>query len=136
MAGKEKRRIVSFKIWDRDAQRTERHVLEEYIVDGAGDGPHVVCVSGSHGDELLAIDAAKRMYRELDPADVHGTVSFIPEANMFAVAKGTRETPVPEIEIYEDEERNLNRCFSTVDLDGGESGNITERLAYHILDTV
>ncbi len=136
MAGKEKRRLVSFKIWDRDDQRTEHHVLEEYVVEGAGDGPHVVCVSGSHGDELLAIDAAKRVYRELDPEDVDGTVSFIPEANMFAVAKGTRETPVPEVEIYEDEERNLNRCFSNVDLDEEPGGNITERLAYHILDLV
>ncbi|MDY6766132.1 MAG: succinylglutamate desuccinylase/aspartoacylase family protein [Candidatus Nanohaloarchaea archaeon] len=136
MGAKEKRRLVSFDIWDRDEQRTQRYVLEEYVVDGVGDGPHVVVVSGAHGDELLAIDAAKRMYRELDPGEVDGTVSFLPEANMFAVEKGTRETPVPEFEIYEDEERNLNRCFSSVDLATEPDGNITQRLAYHILDTV
>ncbi|MDY6770096.1 MAG: succinylglutamate desuccinylase/aspartoacylase family protein [Candidatus Nanohaloarchaea archaeon] len=136
MVGKEKRSLVSFKVWNREEERTEVRALEEHVVEGAEDGPHVVIVSGSHGDELLAVDAAKRVYRELDPEEVRGRVTVIPEANMFAVEKGTRETPVPEFEIYEDEERNLNRCFNSVDLDGEPDGNITERLAYHILDVV
>lgn len=133
MPGKETRTLVSFKIWDKDAEAIELYELERYVVDGERDGPHVVVNAGSHGDEFLAIDAAKRLYEELDPAVVRGTVSIIPEANIFAAEKNTRETPVPEFELYEDEERNLNRCFNTVDLDGESGGTITERLAYHIL---
>lgn len=136
VTGKREEPIVSFKIWNREEAATEVHILERHVVEGAEEGPHVVIVAGSHGDELLAIDAAKRMYRELDPADVSGTVSIIAGANMFAVKKGTRETPVPEFELYEDEQRNLNRCFDDIDLDGGPSGSITQRLAYHILDLV
>ncbi|MDY6776533.1 MAG: succinylglutamate desuccinylase/aspartoacylase family protein [Candidatus Nanohaloarchaea archaeon] len=136
MPRKTEETITSFKIWDRESEETEVHELEKYVVDGEEEGPHIVVVSGSHGDELLAIDAAKQVYRSLDVEEVAGKVSFVPEANMFAVAKGTRETPVPEFEIYEDEERNLNRCFSSVDLDEGVDGNLTQRLAYHILELV
>ncbi|MDY6768645.1 MAG: succinylglutamate desuccinylase/aspartoacylase family protein, partial [Candidatus Nanohaloarchaea archaeon] len=136
MAGRTKNALVSFKVWDREEEATAVHRLEEHVIEGDSDGPHVVIVAGSHGDELLAIDTAKRLYREIDPENVSGRISIVPEANMFAVAKGTRETPVPDVEIYEDEERNLNRCFNVVDLDETPEGNITERLAYHILDLV
>ncbi len=134
---KEERTLVSFKIWDTEAEQTELYELTRYVVRGDEDGPHVVVNAGSHGDEFLAIDTAERLYEELEPAAVSGTVSIVPEANIFAAAAGTRETPVPRFELYEDEERNLNRCFSTVDPEDPESaGTITERLAYHILDLV
>lgn len=134
--GKETREIVSFQIWNKAAERVEDHVLKRYVVHGADDGPHVVVVAGLHGDELLAIDTAKQLFKDLDPDTVRGTVSVVPTANIFAVAKGTRETPVPEYEPYEDEERNLNRCFDAVDLEAGEHGPLTTRLSYHLLDLI
>lgn len=134
--GKEVEPVVSFEIWNKASERVEEHVVNRYVVHGAADGPHVVVVAGSHGDELLAIDTAKQLFKELDPDDVTGTVSVIPTANIFAVAKGTRETPVPEYELYEDEERNLNRCFNSVDLEAGEQGPLTTRLAYHLLSLI
>jgi predicted deacylase len=107
--------------------------LKRYVVEGARNGPHVYINAGSHGDEFLAIDTAKKVYEELDPREVNGTISIVPEANIFATMKNKRETPEPEYELYESEERNLNRCFNSVDLEDGPTGNITERLAYHIL---
>ncbi len=135
-AGKEEKTIVSFKVWDKDAEETALYALKRYVVDGARNGPHVVVNAGSHGDEFLAIDTAKELYDRLDPEDVNGTISIIPEANVFAAIKNKRETPEPEFELYESEERNLNRCFGTVELDEGPDGNITERLAYHLLKQV
>lgn len=136
MAHKQTKTLVSFEIWDKEAGATERHSLKRHVVDGDEDGPHTVITAGIHGDEFLGIDAAKQVYRELDEDRVKGTVSIIPEANMFAVSRGVRDTPVPDFELYEDEERNLNRCFNRVDSDGEEGGNITERLAHHILQLV
>ncbi|MFB6076736.1 MAG: succinylglutamate desuccinylase/aspartoacylase family protein [Candidatus Nanohaloarchaea archaeon] len=132
---KERKDIVSFDVWDPETGEARDRTLERYVVDG-GDGPHVVVIAGSHGDELLAIDTAKQLYEELDPEEVSGTVSIVPEANMFAAAHGTRETPTPEIELYEDEERNLNRCFNVADPAEEPDGNITQRLAHHILRLV
>ncbi len=134
--GKEMEEIVSFETWDKTTETVRDHVLNRYIVHGREDGPHVVVIAGSHGDELLAIDTAKQLFKDLDPEEVHGTVSIVPTANIFAVAEGTRETPVPEYELYEDEERNLNRCFNAVDLEAGEEGPLTVRLAYHLLDLI
>lgn len=133
---KEEKNIVSFKIWNKDEEETELHSLKRYVVTGKRNGPHVVINAGSHGDEFLAIDAAKQLYEELDPEEVNGKISIIPEANLFAALKNKRETPEPEFELYESEERNLNRCFNNVDLEEGPDGNITERLAYHILKLV
>lgn len=133
---KEEKNIVSFKVWDKEEEETELYALKQYIVQGSREGPHVVVNAGSHGDEFLAIDTAKRVYEELEPENVRGTVSIIPEANVFACLKNKRETPEPEFEVNESEERNLNRCFDSVDLEEGPTGNITERLAYYILNLV
>lgn len=131
--GKEEKNIVSFKVWDKEEEETELYALKRYVVTGARKGPHVLINAGSHGDEFLAIDTAKQVYEELDPRAVNGKISIIPEANVFAAIKNKRETPEPEFELYESEERNLNRCFNAANLDDGPDGNITERLAYHIL---
>lgn len=136
IAGKEERTIVSFKIWDKEEEQTELYTLNRYVVEGDADGPHVVVNAGSHGDEFLAIDTAKRLFDELDPDEVRGRVSIIPAANIFAAKGHSRETPVPEFELYEDEERNLNRCFNSIDLDEEPTGSITERLAYHVLKLI
>lgn len=136
-AKKDEKTMVSFKIWDKEAEETELYALKRYVIRGARNGPHVVINAGSHGDEFLAIDTAEALYEELDAAAVNGTISIIPEANIFAAIRNKRETPEPEFELYESEERNLNRCFDRVDLDDeSASGNITERLAYHILQLV
>lgn len=135
-AGKEEKTIVSFKVWDKDEEETELYALDRYVVTGERNGPHIVVNAGSHGDEFLAIDAAKELYERIDPADVNGKISIIPEANIFAALKNKRETPEPEFELYESEERNMNRCFGSVDLEAGPGGNITERLAYHVLNLV
>ncbi len=135
-AGKEEKTIVSFKVWNKEKEETELHALKRYVVEGKRNGPHVVVNAGSHGDEFLAIDAAKELYERLEPEKVNGRVSIIPEANIFAALKNKRETPEPEFELYESEERNMNRCFDSVDLVDGPDGNITERLAYHVLKLV
>lgn len=133
---KEEKNVVSFKVWDKEKEETELYALKRFVVTGARKGPHVLINAGSHGDEFLAIDTAKKVYEELNPEEVNGKISIIPEANIFAAIKNKRETPEPEFELYESEERNLNRCFNAVELEDGPDGNITERLAYHILKLV
>lgn len=42
---------------------------------GSGDGPRLVVLGGMHGSEFAGIEAAIRLFREIDPADLRGTLT-------------------------------------------------------------
>jgi uncharacterized protein len=43
-------------------------------IRGARPGPQVTIYAGQHGTEYAGIDAVQRLYHEIDPADVSGTI--------------------------------------------------------------
>ncbi|MFT5144863.1 MAG: putative deacylase, partial [Thalassolituus oleivorans] len=47
------------------------------IIHGARPGERLTVFAGQHGTEYAGIEAAMRLYRELDPADVRGTVVVV-----------------------------------------------------------
>jgi predicted deacylase len=47
-------------------------------VHGASDGPTLVVVAGVHGSEYVGIEATRRLFRELDPRQLRGTLVTVP----------------------------------------------------------
>ena len=72
------------------------------IVSG-DDGPTVLLIAGTFGDELESQVALARVARQLDPATIRGRVIMLPTANAPAARAGTRNSPL--------DGRNLNRSF-------------------------
>lgn len=87
-----------------------------------GDGPTVLLMAGNHGDEYPGPVAISKLLRQLQPADVTGTIIFIPFLNPPAAKAGTRLSPL--------DGKNFNRCFP-----GNPRGTVSEMLA-HYLSTV
>jgi predicted deacylase len=73
------------------------------VVVGGGEGPTLLLVAGTFGDELESQVAAARLARMLDPAKLAGRVIVLPMANAPACEAGTRNSPI--------DGRNLNRSF-------------------------
>jgi len=52
------------------------------VVNGAKPGPVLALVTGAHGTEYVSIIAVEKLIRELDPAQVSGTVILVPLVNI------------------------------------------------------
>ncbi|MDY6789500.1 MAG: succinylglutamate desuccinylase/aspartoacylase family protein, partial [Candidatus Nanohaloarchaea archaeon] len=105
---------------------------------GSG-SPICVITAGMHGDEKPAIRTAERLIGELENKELNGKVKIIPRSNILACLRSVRKTPWPEFEKNESENRDLNRCFDAAleKVKGNRhSLNITEQIAYHILEEV
>jgi predicted deacylase len=89
-------------------------------ITGAHDGPRLCLLAGIHGCEYPAIAAARRFARELDPAQLHGSVLAVPIASPTSY-RARSPFVVPE------DERNLNRSFP-----GDPAGSFTDVLAHHL----
>ncbi|MBM3567857.1 MAG: deacylase [Alphaproteobacteria bacterium] len=84
-----------------------------------GAGPRVVLTAGNHGDEWEGQVALGRLIRELDPAQVRGTLIVLPSANFPAAMAGMRTSPI--------DGGNLNRSFP-----GSPDGGVTSQIAHFI----
>jgi predicted deacylase len=93
------------------------------VVHGAAPGPVLNLSAGQHGDEYMAGEACRRLYAELDPAALKGTLVAVPVINTPAFKAGTRPTP--------DDHADLNRVWP-----GQPDGSLTERIAHTYLHTV
>ncbi len=91
-------------------------------VTGHTAGPRICVMAGVHGDEYDGMDSVRRLIREIDPAELSGSVLAIPCLNLAAFAAGSRTSGIDKL--------NLNRTFP-----GAATGSITERLA-HTFNTV
>jgi hypothetical protein len=91
------------------------------VVNGARPGPTLFVDSAVHGDEYEGSEAIRRLYRELDPAQLKGAVIGVPIMNPLAYEAGLRISPPDTL--------NLNRCWP-----GRERGFFTEQLAYRIME--
>lgn len=78
--------------------------------------PVVALVAMHHGDEVFALETLRAVARELDTAEIRGTILLVPVANPVAFEAGTRHTPLDMM--------NLNRVFP-----GRRDGWFTEHLA-------
>ena len=87
-----------------------------------GAGPVVLLMAGNHGDEYPGQVAILKLWRELTPADIQGTLILLPCLNPPAAHAATRLSPL--------DGRNFNRCFP-----GNPQGTVSEILA-HYLSTV
>ena len=85
-------------------------------VVSSGPGPVALVVAGTHGDEYEGQILAHELIRELDPADMTGTVIIVPAANSPAVRAAARVSPI--------DSGNLNRSYP-----GNASGGPTEQVA-------
>lgn len=88
------------------------------LAHGGGDGPVVGLNAMVHGDEVNGYAVVNRIFDELDPASLRGTIIGIPVANPFALHANARISP------FEYERLNLNRVFP-----GFDGGFQMERLA-------
>src|SRR5207302_4502612 len=93
-------------------------------VSGPSDGPTVLVTAGIHAAEYTGIEAAIRIGRSLDPAQVRGTVLVIPLLNRPGFY---------ERSIYTNPEDNdnLNRLFP-----GDPKGTWGQRFAHRLLTEV
>jgi predicted deacylase len=89
------------------------------VLVGASPGPRLLMVAGVHGNEYEGITAQLELWRELDPATLHGTLVMLPVANPPAFRAGQRRNPADEVD--------MNRVFP-----GDLQKSITHRLAYRI----
>lgn len=85
-------------------------------VVSSGPGPRVLITAGVHGDEYEGLVIARRMFAELDPAAIRGTVTIMPAVNLPAVRAAARVSPI--------DGGNMNRAFP-----GGSSQGPTGMIA-------
>src|SRR4051812_46124940 len=68
-------------------------LLPGLIARGTNAGNLLLAVAGVHGDEYEGMEAIRRCFAELEPADMSGTFIAIPVANPFAYESRARVTP-------------------------------------------
>jgi predicted deacylase len=93
------------------------------LVGGAAPGPSVLVTAGVHGGEYPGIEAAIRLARELDPAQVRGRATIVHVCGISAFhARMQYLTP--------EDGKNPNRVYP-----GRATGTVSERLAYTLMET-
>lgn len=94
------------------------------VLHGAGSGPVLALIAGTHGYEYAPITALQRLRRTLDPADLSGTVILVHVANPPSFYGRTiYYSPV--------DGKNLNRVYP-----GRMDGTLSERIAWTITQEV
>lgn len=83
-----------------------------------GDGPTLVISAGVHGDEYEGQIAVANLARELDVADVRGSLILLPMVNFPAAEAGCRVSPL--------DNGNLNRLYP-----GDPKGTPSEMIAHY-----
>ncbi len=93
-------------------------------VNGARDGPRVAITGGIHGTEYVAIEAARRVGMNVDPAKVGGSLVVVPIANTTSYFRRA---------IYTSglDDTNINRVFP-----GNPHGSPSEMLADWLFRTI
>lgn len=96
------------------------------IINGATEGPTLAITGGIFGTEYCGIEAASRIYRDLDPKDVKGRLIIIPVVNMPAfqfrnpsIVMANGNNPI--------DGKSVNQCFP-----GDKDGSVSEILAHYV----
>jgi len=84
-----------------------------------GNGPVVLLIGGTHGDEFEGPAALMRLVTDLQLDDINGQIIILPALNTPAVTGSHRVSPLDGI--------NLNRAFP-----GNAKGSISEQIACYV----
>jgi uncharacterized protein len=95
-----------------------------FELTGARDGPSLSLIGGVHGCEYSSIAAVTKVMRELDPAQLRGTITAVPVVSMESFLQ---RSPF----VVPADGKNLNRAFP-----GDPAGTYTDRLAHDIFTTL
>ena len=98
-------------------------VLIPITVVANGQGPTLLAVGGTHGDEFEGPVALMKLARELEPQAVQGRLLLIPTLNLPAVRAGARLSPLDGM--------NLNRAFP-----GVYNGSVTSLIAHYVTNVL
>ena len=123
------------KILDREIKRGDKFITDYELCDGDGrtvsfpyyviagckEGPALCVTSGVHGTEYPGIGANLKLYHDIDPQQLSGTIIGVPQCN-FASFKAK----VPFVNPLDG--KNLNDTFP-----GSPDGTITEKLCYTLV---
>ncbi|MCV2866369.1 succinylglutamate desuccinylase/aspartoacylase family protein [Defluviimonas sp. WL0075] len=107
--------------WSDNTNPLGYHPIPVISIKGR-DGPVVLILGGTHGDEFEGPAAIMRLARRLSPDTLAGQVILIPALNAPALAASSRVNPL--------DGANLNRAFPG-DADGGPSAMLA-----HFVETV
>jgi hypothetical protein len=95
-----------------------------FAIAGAHDGPRVLITAGIHAAEYTGVEAAIRLGRSLDPAEVRGTVVIVPLLNRPGFFERS-------VYVNPEDNDNMNRVFP-----GRPDGTWSERFAHHLLEQI
>lgn len=92
------------------------------VVHGRESGPVLCLTAALHGDELNGIEIVRRVFQDLSPESLRGTVIGMPIVNIHGFRRGSRYLP---------DRRDLNRFFP-----GNPQGSSASRIAYSLFEDV
>jgi predicted deacylase len=98
-------------------------LLPLLVVRGGPAGKTVLVSAGVHGDEFEGMAALRRLFEELRPEDLRGTLVAVPVANPPAFEAGLRTNP--------DDRQDMARVFP-----GDARGTVTEQLAARLTEWI
>jgi predicted deacylase len=94
-------------------------------ISGKRDGPVACFIAGVHGAEYVGMEAVRRLFRRIDPAELAGTIRVVFVANLVAFhGRSEAITPV--------DGKNLNRVFPG----RARGGTYSEFLAHLLFEKV
>src|SRR5438270_9952282 len=102
----------------------ERYRWPFIAISGTSDGPTVLITAGIHAAEYTGIEAAIRLGRALDPAEIRGTVLIIPVLNQPGFYERS-------IYVNPEDNDNLNRLFP-----GDPGGTWGQRFAHRLMTEI
>lgn len=113
--------IENYRVSDSAGRET---ILPYYVICGQKPGPCLCITSGVHGTEYPGIGANLKLYQDIDPKDLNGTIIGVPQCNFPSFCER-----VPFVNPLDG--KNLNDTFP-----GNREGTITERLCYTLVHEI
>lgn len=95
------------------------HRIPVGTIAGAAPGPRVAVFAGQHGTEYDGIEAAQRLFRETDPAQVSGTIDVAMVINMASFQSWTQFADTPP-EVHAMMRELATGCDALINCHGGE----------------
>ena len=100
------------------------------IVNGREDGPTIAVTGGIFGTEYSGIEAACRLYRDLEPGDINGRILIVPVVNMPAFQF---RTPAFNLESGNNpiDGQSINTVFP-----GQPDATVSEAIAWFVFESL
>jgi predicted deacylase len=93
-----------------------------FVARGVQPGPTLCVTSGIHGDEVNSVEIARRVFAEVEPSELSGTLVVLPSVNTLGFR--TRQRNMVD-------RRDLNRAFP-----GSANGSVASIVAHTVFDGV